>query len=50
MDPEEAKKIQDWISEDDLADYFYKATMIFSIQIMLVAFILHGAFQNLDSL
>ena len=40
----------DLISEDDLGDYFYKCTMIYCIQIILVSFILHSAYMGEDSL
>ena len=50
MSKEERDKIPDWISEDDCADYFYKCTMIYCIQIILIAFILHAAFNDEDSL
>jgi len=50
LSEEEAKKVPDWVSLDDLRDYFYKATMIYCIQITLVSFILYGAYNGHDSL
>jgi len=50
LDEEERKKVPDWIQKDELADYFYKCTMVFCVQIMLVGFIIHAALAGQDSL
>ena len=50
LEKAQADELPDFVTEDDLADYFFKSTMIYCIQIVLVIFILHAAFSEQDSL